>query len=128
MTNEYIERDCTIEHKGQTFTANGALVNDAYLIAYPSDKSVTGLCIRNGSQPGAFVFMRNEKELHDWHGNVIGTWYTVSTRKAVFFGYPSWQGDKYYYMRARLTDGREYALRGFGVGMVAKGKRVKTSK
>lgn len=110
MSN-YIERDCTITHEGRTFTAGGALVNDAYLIAYPSDE-VTN----------------HGYALKDWHGNIIGTWRKVSSWPAVFFGYPSWQGGKYYALRARLTDGREYSLRGFGIGMIAKGKRVKTSK
>lgn len=93
-----IERDCIIEHEGRKFEAGGAVVTDEYLIAYPDKDGV----------------------LKDWHGNVIGTYRVISSRKAVFFGI----GDKYFYMRAQVG-GREYSIRGFGDGMVAMGKRVK---
>lgn len=99
----YIEQDCTIEHEGRKFTAGGALATDSHLIAYPADNSI----------------------LQDWHGAQIGTYRVISSRAAVFFGHRSWQGDRYYFMRATLTDGRQYALRGFGKGMIAQGKRVK---
>lgn len=101
-TIPYIEQDCTIEYKGRKFTTGGAVVTDDYLIAYP-DK---------------------ECALKDWHGNVIGTYYVISSRPAIFFGHRSWVGDRYYYMRATIA-GKQYALRGFGLGMVAKGRRVK---
>ncbi len=104
----FIERDCIFEHAGRKFESRGAVVTDDYLIAYPSKQ------IEDGSFP-----------LKDWHGNTIGTWRTISTRPAVFFGYRSWVGSTYYYMRARLHDGRVYSLRGFGTGMIARGKRVK---
>lgn len=113
MTNDYIERDCTFTHEGHTFESGGAAFNDAYLIAYPSDE-VTN----------------HGYALKDWHGNIIGTWRKVSSVASwrMFGRGGSYMGDTYYFMRGKLTDGREYALRGFGVGMVAKGKRVKTSK
>lgn len=120
MSNEYIERDCTITHEGHTFTANGALVNDAYLIAYPSDKR-TGYMRHTSKYRATF-----EYRLLDWHGNMIGTWWEISNRPAVFFNVRSPMSSTYHYMRARLTDGREYSLRGFGVGMVARGKRIKS--
>lgn len=110
MTN-FIESDCTFTHEGQSFTSGGAVATDDVLIAYPSDK---------------FGNTGNGRELCDWHGNKIGEWWVVSSRRALFFGRMSWMGDKYYYMRARLTDGREYALRGFGSGMIARGKRIKS--
>ena len=100
---DYIEKDCIITHKGKSFESGGAFVSDQYLIAYPSENSI----------------------LKDWHGNVIGTYKVISSRSAVFFGYPSWHGSKYYYMRATV-DGKQYALRGFGSGMIAKGKRIKS--
>lgn len=101
--NPFIEQDCTIEHEGRKFTAGGAVVTDDYLVAYPGDAGV----------------------LNDWHGNAIGTWRVISSRPAVFFGHRSWIGSTYYYMRATLTDGRTYSLRGFGKGMSATGRRLK---
>ena len=100
---EYVEKDCIFTIQGKSFESGGAFVSDAYLIAYPSENGI----------------------LKDWHGREIGTWRTVSTRPAIFFGHHSWIGSKYYYMRATV-DGKVYALRGFGTGMVAKGKRIKS--
>ena len=102
MTN-YIEQDCTIEHEGRKFTSEGAVVTDELLIAYPDKDGI----------------------LKEWHGNIIGTYSVISSRPAVFFGRRSWIGSRYYYMRAHLTDGRWYSLRGFGEGMIAKGKRIR---
>lgn len=99
---DYIETDCIIEHNGKKFESGGAVVAGNYLIAYPAD---------NG-------------ELKDWHGKVIGTYHITSSRPAVFFGRRSWVGDRYYFMRA-VVDGRQYSIRGFGKGMIAKGKAVK---
>jgi hypothetical protein len=101
----YIEKNCTVEHKGRKFESGGAIVTDDYLIAYPSN-----------SEPGV---------LTDWHGNRIGTYSVIGSRPAVFFGHQSWQGKDYFYMRALLNDGRRYWLRGFGRGMIARGKRIK---
>jgi hypothetical protein len=103
MTQPYIEQDCTIEYKGRKFTSGGAIVADDYLIAYPAEHGV----------------------LKDWHGNALGTWRVISSRPAVFFGHGSFYGNNYYYMRATLSDGRKYSLRGFGKGMIAKGRRIK---
>lgn len=98
----YIEQDCTITHQGKSFEAGGAVITQDYLIAYPG---------ANG-------------ELHDWHGNKIGTWKLISSRPAMFFGHRSWMADRYCYMRARVN-GVQYSLRGFGEGMIAKGRRIK---
>jgi len=103
MQTQFIETDCTISHEGKTFEAGGAVVTQGYLIAYPRDNGV----------------------LADWHGNAIGTWRTISSRKAVFFGRRSWMGETYYYMRG-VVNGVEYALRGFGTGMIASGKAIKS--
>ena len=99
----YIEKNCTVTHEGKSFTAGGAFVSNSHIIAYPA----------KGGQ------------LHDWHGQVLGKWWVISSRPAVFFGHHSWMGSTYYYMRARLKDGRTYSLRGFGEGMSATGRRVK---
>lgn len=98
-----IETDCTISLNGKNFTAGGAVITDTRLVAYPGSNGI----------------------LNDWHGNQIGTYTVISSRKAVFFGHRSWIGDRFYFMRARLTDGRSYSLRGFGEGMSATGRRVK---
>jgi len=98
----FVEQNCTIEFQGRSFTAGGAAVSDTHCIAYPA---------KGG-------------ELHDWHGNVIGTYRVLSSRRAVFFGHRSWQGERYYFMRATVN-GRQYSLRGFGVGMVAMGRALK---
>jgi hypothetical protein len=100
----WIEKDCTFKHEGKEFTAGGAAITDDYLVAYPNKGGV----------------------LSGWHGNPIGVWRTISGHPAIFFGRRSWQGSTYYYMRATLDDGRVYSLRGFGAGMVARGKRMKT--
>ena len=100
---DYIEKDCTFTHEGRRFTSGGAVITDTHLIAYPADNGV----------------------LKDWHGNAIGTYSIIGSRPAVFFGYRSWQGSTYYYMRAHLNNGNTYSLRGFGKGMIARGKRVK---
>ena len=99
----YIEQDCTIEHEGRKFTSGGAVITPDYLVAYPGDNGVLG----------------------DWHGNQIGTYSIIGSRPAIFFGYQSCWGSTYYYMRARLNDGSTYSLRGFGKGMIARGKRCK---
>ena len=101
---EYVERDCTIEHEGRKFESGGAIVTDQYIFAYPRKDGVLG----------------------DWHGNPIGTYTVISSREAIFFGVRSWQGSRYYYMRAILNDGSVYSLRGFGNGCIARGKRIKS--
>ena len=95
--NNYIEKDCVFTHEGKSFESGGALVTDKHLIAYPS----------------------KDGDLHDWHGNKIGTYRVISERRV-----NSWQGTHYYYMRATVN-GKRYSLRGFGEGMVATGKRIK---
>lgn len=98
----YAEPDCTFRFQGRAFEAGGAVVTPDYLIAYPADGG----------------------RLNDWHGRQIGTYRVLSGRPAVFFGRRSWQGSRWLYMRASVN-GREYTLRGFGVGMIARGKALK---
>lgn len=101
-TATFVEQDCTVRHAGRSFTAGGAFASPDYLIAYPGESV----------------------RLNDWHGNQIGTYLVQSSRPAVFFGRRSWMGDKFYTMRATVN-GRTYLLRGFGKGMIAKGRAVK---
>jgi hypothetical protein len=98
----YVEQNCTIEHEGRQFTSGGAVVSESYLVAYPDEGGV----------------------LKDWHGNIIGTYTVLGSRPAIFFGHRSWQGSTYYYMRGHVGKAY-YSLRGFGHGMIAKGKRTK---
>jgi hypothetical protein len=102
MQIPFVEQNCVITHEGKSFESGGAVVTENYLVAYPDKNGV----------------------LKDWHGNQIGTYKTISSRIARFFGRMSWQGSKYYYMRG-FVNGKAYALRGFGEGMVAKGKAIK---
>ena len=99
---EYVEKDCVFRFHGREFEAGGAVITPKYLIAYPAENGI----------------------LNDWHGKKIGRWRVLSSQKAIFFGHPSWIADRYYYMRA-IVDGAVYSLRGFGIGMIAKGKRIK---
>ena len=91
----YIEQNCCIEHKGYKFCAGGAVVTSKYIIAYPGDHGV----------------------LNDWHGNAIGHWRTVG-RWPVY----SYSGSHMHQIEARV-DGVIYTGRGFGRGMIYKGKR-----
>jgi len=102
MNEPYVEPNCTITHDGQEYQSGGAFVSDTYLIAYPAAGGV----------------------LRDWHGNQLGTWRPISSRKAVWFGRRSYQGDRYYYMHATVN-GRQYSLRGYGINMVARGRALK---
>lgn len=102
MQTPFIEKDCTFTHADQPFTAGGAVVTETHLLAYPGKNGV----------------------LNDWHGNPIGTYRVISSRPAIFFGHRSWQGYRYFYMHAHVN-GATYSLRGFGEGMIAKGKRLK---
>lgn len=101
-TTTWVEQNCVIEFQGRKFESGGASVSPDYLIAYPGKDGV----------------------LTDWHGNRIGTYTVLSSRPAVFFGYRSWIGSQFYFMRANVN-GSVYSLRGFGIGYVAKGKRIK---
>ncbi len=102
LKTPFVEQDCTVAFQGHKFTAGGAVATKTELIAYPG---------KNG-------------QLKDWHGNTIGSYSVISSRPAIFFGRRSWQGSRYYFMRAKVN-GVSYSLRGFGVGMVAQGKAIK---
>lgn len=92
----YVETDCSFEHEGKTYTAGGAVVTYSNIVAYPD---VGGT-------------------LKDWHGNVLGTWRTVTT----------WRTPRSYFSPTMsqieaTVDGVVYTGRGAGVGMIYKGKR-----
>ena len=91
----FIEQDCTITHEGRSFTADGAVVTDARLIAYLGKDGV----------------------LTDWHGNQIGTYRTVSTWKTPH----SFLSSTMSAVHARV-DGKTYKGRSAGEGMLFRGK------
>jgi hypothetical protein len=88
-----------VTHEGREFESGGAYVSPEHLVCYPHDDGT----------------------VRDWAGEVLGTYRVVSSRPAVFFGRRSHWGERYYFMRAKVQ-GRTYAIRGFGPGMMAKGK------
>ena len=91
-----------IEHEGREYSAGGAYVSPEHLVCYPHE---------DGS-------------VREWAGATLGSYRVVSSRPAVFFGRSSWQGDRHFYMWATVQ-GRTYALRGFGPGMLARGRVVR---
>jgi hypothetical protein len=90
----FIEQACDFTHEGKTFSAGGAVVTPDYLIAYPGKDGV----------------------LHDWHGNAIGRWASVSSWRV-----NSYMGERMHQIEATV-DGTRYTGRGFGVGMIYKGR------
>ncbi len=92
---EYVERGCVIEHAGRQFESGGAVITSDFIVAYP--KANGWLC--------------------DWHGNTIGAWRIVA----------KWRVNSYVGLHMHqiesLVDGVVYTGRGFGEGMIYKGKR-----
>lgn len=91
---EYRETDCTFRHEGREFASGGAVVTASHIVAYPA---------ANG-------------ELQDWHGKPLGTWRSVAS-----WPVRSFIGDRMYQIEARV-DGQTYTGRGFGEGMLYRGK------
>lgn len=94
----------TIVHDGKEFTNLGASVDDQY----------------------AYVYVKDNGTVTDWHGNRLGTYRTLSTWRAIApIGYAA-----YYTMQAirvRLEDGREYSGRySCNWSELCKCKRVKS--
>lgn len=92
---QYVEENCCIEHEGKTFCSGGAVVTTDYIVAYPGKDHI----------------------LNDWHGNPIGRWETVAKWR-IF----SYVGSHIHQIEATV-DGVRYTGRGFGIGMIYKGKR-----
>jgi len=91
----YIEKDCTFTFQGKTFEHGGAVVSPEYIIAYPGKDGI----------------------LTDWHGKPIGTWHAVASWPVYSF-----IGSHMYQIEA-VVDNIIYTGRGFGEGMIYKGKR-----
>jgi len=91
----YVEKDCCFEHEGRKFCSGGAVVTPKHCIAYPGKDGV----------------------LNDWHGKPVGTWRSVAS-----WPINSWIGSTMHQIEARV-DGVLYTGRGFGEGMLYRGKR-----
>lgn len=83
-----------IEHEGREYAARGATVTPDYATAYPAKGGI--LC--------------------DWSGNQIGRW-----RAVAWWPVRSYLGSTMYQIEA-VIDGRTYTGRGFGEGMLWRGK------
>lgn len=105
----YVEQDCTFTHGGHAFTAGGAIVTPDRIIAYPRANGALG----------------------DWHGRPIGTWRITSTWRL-----PRWSHIGGWYMhqieaRVNIPGERNIAVytgRGFGEGMIYRGRRTARSR
>lgn len=95
MNTPYIESNCVFEHEGRAFEAGGAVATDNYIIAYPGDDGI----------------------LNDWHGRPLGRWWIVSS-----WPVQSFTGSTMHQIEARVN-GVTYTGRGFGKGVIYKGKR-----
>ena len=92
---EYVEADCVFVHEGRSFEAGGAVVTPDLVLAYPGAGGV----------------------LADWHGEKLGTWRAVAS-----WPVRSYMGSRMYQIEARVN-GTTYTGRGFGEGMIYKGRR-----
>jgi hypothetical protein len=97
MQTPYIEKDCTIEHNGQTFEASGSVVTDDRIVAYLGADNV----------------------LTDWHGKALGKYRITST-----WGINSALSSTMSQVEATVN-GVKYTGRSMGLGMVYNGKRKK---
>lgn len=113
----------TIVHDGREFAAMGAQLTDAYAVVYvgallnPYYPSGSELARGYGRLP---TWYRARYAATTWDGRRIGELSEVSSWR-VPNGYVS--GWVYAY-QLTLDDGRRYAVRGSGPGMVASGRRM----
>ncbi len=95
-TATFVEKDCTFEFDGRTFESGGAVVSAQHIVVYP----------------------RSDGKVCDWHGNVLGEAFVLS----------SWRIPRSF-MAARMysfavyVNGVRYVGRGAGNGMILKAKR-----
>ena len=86
-----------IIHEGREYASRGATVTPTYAVAYPGKDGI----------------------LKNWGGKAIGTWKAVAS-----WPIRSYMGSRMYQIRAWI-DGRCYTGRGFGEGMLWRGKVCK---
>ena len=89
----------TVEFQGRTFEAGGAMVSPTHAVGYPHEETDGRLTMRT------------------WGGIVLGP-ASIVARWPV----RSWVGSTMYQIEATIA-GRRYTGRGFGPGMVWRGKR-----
>ena len=93
--SRYTETDCVFVHGEDRFEAGGAVVTPDAIIAYPAEGGI----------------------LRDWHGATLGTWRSVAS-----WPVRSYMGTRMHQIETRV-DGVTYTGRGFGTGMIYRGKR-----
>lgn len=105
----FIETDCTVTFHGKEFTSGGAIVTPDRITAYVGKVS---------SEQGPQFRLTGNRDLTDWHGNVIGRVRLVS----------SWETPRSHvsarmYQAYATVDGITYQGRTRGEGMAFNGKR-----
>jgi len=97
----FVERDCTIEFQGKSFTSGGAMIVGDRAIGYLEKNSETG-----------------KLEIRTWHGEKMGNAYIVSTWKLPRYCFIS---DEMMQVEAYIEN-KWYTGRTCGIGMLWKGK------
>ena len=101
----YIETDCKVTFQGRTFESGGAMITDDFIIGYPT----------------------KDGRLLNWNGTeLLGHIRITGAWPAVFFGKRSWMGEHLFQIEVKTLDGVFYTGRGFGSGMLYRGKRKAT--
>ena len=95
----YVEPDCVFTFEGRAYGSAGAVVTDRYLTAYLASDGRTVVT---------------------WKGEPIG-----KARQTGKWRVNSYFGTHMHSYRVTLSNGAEYNARGFGEGMLLKGKRAK---
>ena len=108
----FVETDCTFEHNGHTFTANGAAIYGDRIVCYAKAP--------DGPQPTRQWVPKRGWTFTDWHGNKLGDGFVTS-----HWCLPGLFGTQILSFSVTLTDGRRYYCRGQGDGMVATGRLYK---
>lgn len=115
----------TVTHNGREFSAMGAAITDTYARVYvgalvnPYYPDGRELARGYGRLP---TWYRARYVATTWDGRAIGELAEVSTWRVP----NGWVSGWVHAYRLTLTDGRRYAVRGSGAGMVASGRRMKT--
>ena len=110
MSKSFIETDCTVSFEGKAFTAGGASIVGDRIVAYIGKVS---------EAQGPEYRLQGNRDLTDWHGNVIGR-----CRLAKSWATPrSYVSSRMYQVYATV-DGVTYTGRSAGEGMSFSGKRT----
>lgn len=99
METPYIEKECTIEHEGQTFESGGAVITDSYVIGYMSS---------------------DMRQVTTWHGEVISENVRVTAKWPI----RSYVSSHMYQVRA-FINGKWFTGRTVGEGMIIRMRPAK---